>query len=185
MINLLPSERKSEIRAARINVILMRYVIFILAGIGLVAFLVLATFLSLATAQQGAKSRISENQAREATFSITKEEAEQFRSDLAVAKIILENEVKYSALIYKISASLPSGVVLDNLSVDSQTIGTNVVFSASAKSTQAALDLKTAFQNNKELFSNVYFQSISYSEDGGPYPYSTSLNATINPGVLE
>lgn len=185
MINLLPNERKSEIRAARINVILMRYVIFILAGIGLVAFLVLATFLSLATAQQNANNRIAENQVREATFADTKKEAEQFRSDLAIAKAIIDNEVKYSSLIYKISGSLPSGVVLDNLSVDSQTIGTNVVFSARAKSTQAALGLKTAFENNTELFSNVYFQSISFSDDNSQYPYSTSLNATINPGVLE
>lgn len=185
MINLLPTERKAEIRAARVNVVVMRYLLFLVAGIGLVTFLLIATFFSLATAQRNANTRIEENKSQEASFAITKNEADQFRSDLAIAKAIIDNEVKYSALIYKISASLPSGVVLENLSVDSQTIGTNVVFSARARSTQAALDLKTAFQNNTDLFSNVYFQSISYNEGQAGYPYSTSLNATINPGVLE
>ncbi len=184
MINLLPNEYKSEIRAARTNVLIVRYIILLLAGVVLIAGLLAATYFSLTLAQDAAKERVAENEKREAEFADTKKEADQFRSDLAIAKAIIDNEVQYSSLIYKISAVLPKNVILDSLSVDSQTIGTQVTFSASAKSTNDALALKTAFENEKELFSNVYFESITYQEEASSYKYKTSLSVVINKEAL-
>lgn len=184
MINLLPSDYKSEIRAARTNVIILRYISLMLVGVALVSFLVIATYFSLSISQQSSNARIKENSKREASFASVKKQAEQFRSDLSIAKAITDNEVKYSSLIYRISNALPDGVVLDTLAVDSQTVGTSVTFAASARSLKSAVALKTAFENNTALFENVYLETVTKA-DGGDYPYKTNLNATIRKEAIE
>ncbi len=158
----------------------------IISGILIVSALILGTYFTLSIAQDGAKQRVDENKKREALFADTKKEADQFRSDLAIAKAIINNEVKYSSLIYKISAALPPGVILSNLTVDSQTLGTQVTISAKAKSTRDAIALKTAFENQTELFSNVHFESITYQEDEDTgYHYQTELSVIIQKGALQ
>lgn len=186
MINLLPDAYKVEIRAGRVNVLLVRYIFLMLGGVILISGLLVGMYITLNVSAGNASNRLKENEARERNFAQTKKEAEAFRSDLTIAKSILDHDVRYSNLIYKISSAVPKGVILDSLNVDSQSLGASIVLNASATSYDNALALKHKFETRTDLFSDVHFQDVSYNKDGGnpPYLYQTSLSVVINKDAL-
>lgn len=187
MINLLPVEYKAEIRAGRLNTMLVRYMVLMLGGMGLLAVLLIGTYFTINVSRVSAQQRVDENEQRETSYNDVKKESEAFRSDLATAKAILDNEVKYSSLIYKISSALPSGVVLDSLTVSAESLGTQATINASAKSYSAAVKLKNSFEKNDELFSDVKFESITYQNDDtspDPYKYKINISLVINKEAL-
>lgn len=177
MINLLPPEEKRELRAARTNSLLLRYNLLLMGAVLFLALAIGIAYVYLTAAKVNAETTITENKAKVADFSEVQTEADAFRSNLTTAKQILDNEVIYTKVILAIAALMPSGTVLDKLSLDSQTFGTQTTLSAQAKSYDDALRLKDSFQNSP-LFSNVHFQSIN---SGGqpPYPLTVNLNVTI------
>ncbi len=180
MINLLPPAEKRQLRAARTNALLVRYNFFLL---GAVAFLCLAvgmTYIYLNNTKTGAEQAISQNKTKVASYAPTIAQAQQFRSNLATAKQILDHEVTYTKVILAISQLLPSGTVLENLHLDSQTFGTETILTAKAKDYTRALALKDSFQNSP-LFSNVHFQNITTSDasSNSGYPLTVNLNVTI------
>ncbi|QQG51042.1 MAG: PilN domain-containing protein [Candidatus Saccharibacteria bacterium] len=179
MINLLPHEEKRQLRAARSNTLLVRYNILLIAAVGFLAVAVGITFFYLTTTKTAAENTINQNTTKVSSFSSVEAEATQFKSDLAIAKQIIDREVAYTKVILGISKLLPSGVVLENLSLDAQTFGTETTLVAHAKSYNAAIALKDSFQKSP-LFSDVHFQSISSGEgDTSGYPFTVNLNITI------
>jgi len=179
MINLLPPTEKKELKAARTNVLLLRYNFFL---VGAVAFLGLATavtYFYLSTTKANAEQVINENAAKVSAYATTATQAEQFRKNLTTAKQILDHEVTYSKVIIGIAQTLPKGVVFTNLNLDSQTFGTETTFAAKAKSYDNALALKEAFEKSP-MFTNVHFQSITSGDSGDTgYPITINLNVTI------
>lgn len=178
MINLLPPADKKELRAARTNVLLVRYNFFLLSAIAFLGLATSITYFYLSSTKATAEQTISENESKVSAYATTTSEADQFRSNLATAKQILGNEVAYSNVITGISQALPSGVILTTLSLDAQTFGTETTFNARAKSYDRALAFKDAFENSP-LFTNVNFKSITTDAGDPGYPISVQLNATI------
>lgn len=180
MINLLPPEHKRQIRAARANTLLLRYNILLL---GCVVFLFLAiagVYVYLHSTKVAAEQTITDNESKVAGFSTVKGQAEQFKSNLSIAKQILNKEVTYTSVILKIAHLLPKGVVLDSVNLDSATFGTATTLTAKAKSYNDAIALKNAFQNS-DLFSDVHFQSIATSSgsDGSSADYPVTINLSV------
>lgn len=180
MISLLPPEQKREIGAARANTILIRYNILLLGALVFVTLAVGIAYVYLNNSKANAEKVISENKAKVASFSTIEDQAQVFRRNLVTAKQILDREVNYTKVILEISALLPSGVVLTNLSLDAATFGTPTTLIAQAKSYDQAITLKDTFSRSS-LFSDVHFQSINATEGGasGTYPITINLNVTI------
>jgi len=179
MINLLPDQEKRELRAARTNVLLLRYNIIWLGAVVLLALATGGVYAILANEKATAEQTIQENEAKAQEFAATSTEAEQFRNNLTTAKSILDNETTYSNVLVEIAQVVPSGVILENLDLDAGTFGQPTTFSAKARSYESALSLKEAFENSS-IFTDVNFQSISTAEaNEGGYPVSIQLNATI------
>lgn len=180
-MNLLPKEEKRQLQAARSNTLLLRYNIFLL---GVIVFLGVGTgitFVYLNTTQTNAENQISENKSKVSDYAAVESQANEFRSNLTTAKQILDREVAYTKVILEISGALPSGIVLENLNLDSQTFGTETVLVAHAKDYSRALALKDAF-GKSPLFSNVHFVSITSSDGGSAnpgYPITVNLGVTI------
>lgn len=175
MINLLPPEEKRQLRAARTNSLLLRYNIFLVGAVVFMGLAVGITYVFLSTAKANAEAIISENKTKVADFATVQAEADVFRTNLSIAKQILDNEVIYTDVMLAIAALLPSGTALDKLSLDSQTFGTPTTLSARTTNYEAALRLKDAFQNSP-LFTDVHFQSIT---SGGQSPYPLTVNLTV------
>ena len=182
MINLLPLAEKRQLKAARTNVLLVRYNILLLGAVIFLGMATGITYVYLNNTAANSEKVISDNQAKVSAYSATATQAEQFRSNLSIAKQILDHEVTYSKIIVGIAQILPSGVVFTSLNLDAQTFGTETTFTAQAKSYDRALALKDAFQASP-LFSNVHFQSITTTD--GTYPVSINLNVTIKKDVTK
>jgi Tfp pilus assembly protein PilN len=178
MINLLPLKERRELRAARTNTLLLRYnicflivVIFLGAAEGI-------TYLYMGNSKAAAEQTIAQNRAKVSNFATVAAEALQFQGNLATAKQILDREVTYSKTILAIAKLLPRGVVLENLTLDASTFGTETTLIATAKNYSRALALKGSFEKSP-LFSNVHFKSIAASAEGTRYPVTVNLNVTI------
>ncbi len=180
MINLLPPDEKSQLRAARTNALLIRYNFFLLGAVAFIGLALIVTFVFLTTFRAGYEQTIEQNKAKVSQYAKVAKEADQFRKNLATAKQILGNEVEYTKLILAIAHLLPKGVVLENLSLDAQTFGNATTLTAQAKSYGDAIDLKNAFQKSP-LFSDVHFQSIAANtgSTSSDYPITVTLSVTF------
>lgn len=189
MINLLPDEYKSEIRAGRANVILMRYILIMLAAVIVLSGLVAGSYVVLNTAQLNAEAKVEENQERVANYQDVRIQADAFRADLAIAKSVLDSDISFSKLIYKIASIVPSNVVLSDLTLDPKSFGSNVTMNANAKTFDDATKLKDAFMKSEDVFSNVQLQTIRSGDEGtsgtDEYPVQVNLSVVINKGALQ
>lgn len=186
MINLLADDKKKEIRAGRANVVLLRYIIMaLIAGVVLVV-IVIGAYFSLSHSRTLAQERVEQNVTQRNSYSQSVIEANDFRSDLLTAKTILDKDISYSTAILKIARSIPDGIVIDSLSLSPETIGQPIDLTAHAKNKDAALNLKTSFENNKELYSNVQINSIDFgSSSTDSHPVNITLTLTINKAALQ
>lgn len=187
MINLLPEERKSEIRAGRTNVLLLRYIVILLSAVVVLGGLVGGSYVVLNSAQESAQVKVGENQARVSAYNDVKVQADAFRSDLATAKSVLDDDLSFTKLIYKIADAVPRNVVLDDLTLDPAMFGSPVTMNASAKTFDDASRLKNAFINQHEIFTSVQLQSLQTDESSAnsAYPVKVTLKVVMNKGALK
>lgn len=194
MINLLPDDKKKEIRAGRANVILLNYVIMSIGAAVLVGLIVVGAYATQSISRANAQGRVAESDQAAAKYADTKKEADEFRSNLATAKQITDKQTYYSKLLLKIASVVPQGVVLDSLELNPANFGSEATLSAHAKTYEDALQLKSTFQKSTQLFSDVHFSSIQTgggetSDTGGAadtaYPVSISLSVIINKDAVK
>lgn len=186
MINLLPPQEKKQISAGRVNVLLRRYCIITLLLLVLLAIVIAGFYLLLTNNKSSAQDSIDSNNARLAEYHSAQKDVEAFKSNLAIAKSILGNEIHYSEVITKIANTLPQGVVLQSLNLDSSTFGKPMSLNALAKTNNDALRLKSSLEKSN-LFQNVYLESVTASPagDAGSYPVAISINVTLKPEVIK
>ncbi len=188
MINLLPDSHKAEIRAARTNVLLIRYIAILIAAITTLGGLVAGSYIALNGARDSAEQKVAENQQRVGQYQSIKAQADAFRSDLTVAKSILDQHISFARLVYKIADAVPKNVILDGLALDPQTFGTKITITASAKSFEDAAKLKDSFARKQDVFSSVEIQSIQSGASNGSgtdYPVKVNLGVVINKGAAQ
>ena len=179
MINLLPPALKKDINAGRVNVLLVRYIWLLVMLIALLAvFVVFATFV-LRGIRSNAEAQINDNTQRATSYAAIKARATTFQSNLATAKSILSRQTNYSSIILDISAHLPAGVVLENISLDAKTFGTPMELRAKAKSREAANNLKDSLESSS-IFKDVQFKSLTNTTDANGYSVSVVLQVTID-----
>lgn len=180
MINLLPPDQLRELRAARANTLLLRYNIFL---IGILVFIVLSlvvVYFYLATIQSAAEATKRDNDAKVTSYARINSQADAFRKDLASAKDILDQEATYSKTILTIAGQLPSGVVIDTLSLDASTFGTPTVLALKARDQASALAAKEAFQKSP-IFSAVHFTNLTTAKSASDgYPVTANLSVVIS-----
>lgn len=178
MINLLPENTKREIRAARANVVLLRYNILTLIAVGMLVLICVLFYAILHNSQSNAVSTNSDNNAIVASYDDTRKQADEYRKNLTIARQILSNGANYTDVVFAITKLLPDGVILDGISVSSDTFGQQTSFTAQAKSYAKAMELKQNFQSST-VFSNVYFQNLT-DNSAGEYPIAVTLSAKLN-----
>lgn len=177
MINLLPPETKTQLAAARANRLLLRYNFLLLAAIAFLLAAIGLVYVYLGNAKAMAEASIVENISKVGDYNAVEAEANSFKQNLTNVKQILDNDVTYTKVILEIANVLPSGVVLDTLSLDSATFGTPTTLTARVRDYPTVLALKDSLQKSS-LFSNVSIQTIS-SEGTGEYPLTATFSVTI------
>jgi hypothetical protein len=185
MINLLPYDAKHEIRAARTNVMLMRYIIVLAVAIIFLSTVGFSIYTVLMSTKASAENTIKDNLAKASSYTSSENEATGLKNSLSAAKVVLDKEVRYTKVITGIAALMPSGAVIDSLNLSATSFGAPTTLLVYAKTTDIALAIKDRFQASP-LFSNVAFTSISSaSPQSKDYPITATLSVTINKGAAQ
>lgn len=181
MINLLPDDYRKELRAARSNVILLRYIgVLGLAGLFL-AFTIFGSIFLLNQTKISAEILISSNDTKADVYDSTKNQIDSLSGSLGEAKNILDQETPYSKILVNLAQLMPANTVIGKIALDASTINsTPVTITVYAKTTNDTVALKDRFQSSP-LFSDVNFETISDSNSGvSAYPVSATMTLKIN-----
>ena len=178
MINLLPYDTKKQTRAARMNVLILRYIFILHLS---AAFLLLSCAVVYFTLKNN--KIISTEKVNNNTASSAQTQTGSSGTDIATAKNILDGQVSYSDVIAGIATALPTGTVLDSLSLNDTSFGTTTNLKILSRSADNETKLKENF-NNSTLFSNYKLDSTSPNQSNSSgYPYTINISITINKGT--
>lgn len=185
MINLLPPETKRQIRAARMNVVLYRYCLLILATALLLGGVFGIGLWSDINDRNLADQSKADAQTAATPYAKTKLAAEAFAKDLTAARTILGSNTSFSKLVLDIAAIVPPGVVLNNLTLGATAkADTPLDISGRASSYGAAVSLKNSLEASP-IFEKVNIVNVTQTDVSGQnvsdiakrYPFAVSLKA--------
>jgi len=185
MINLLPDSSKKQIRSARMNVNLISYIITLCFAVIFLSLVCFISYLILNDSKTAAEKIITNNQSTSSAInSPLDSQIGTMNTNFSVAKNIFGKQISYSNIIMSLGSVMPSGVVIDSLSFDSNTISSSITIKARAKSSENVTTLKSNLQSST-LFSNSNVGNISNSQtDTTGYPAEFSIVLTIR-GALK
>ncbi|MES2630571.1 MAG: PilN domain-containing protein [Patescibacteria group bacterium] len=180
MINLIPSNKKAELRAARTNVILVRYIVMILLALIFILGAMYVTRTVLGFTKANSESIIASNETKADIYSSTKAEVESLSASLTETKVLLDQEIRYSKVFVNIAQQMPEGTIFEKLTLDSASFaGTPITTKVYAKTSANAVSLREQFEKSP-MFAGVSFQAIS--ESGSTvegYPVSVDITFTL------
>lgn len=184
MINLMPDDTKKELRAARVNVMLSRYIfVLILAGLFL-ALVLFGSFYLLNQSRESSLQLIQTNGVKADVYSSTKAQVDELSGSLNGARTILDQEVRYSNVLINFAQLMPSGTVIGEITLDTNSFGAPFTVAVYARTTNDAVALQDRFQSSN-LFSDVSFQSISESGGIEGYPVNATMTLTLNKAAAQ
>ncbi len=179
MINLLSDQRKDDIRAARANIILVRYSAIILLAILFIAGSLYVSYSLLQVTKSSNEAIIESNDTKADIYSDTKAEVDALSAKLSDASGVLNQEVRYSQVLVKLGQLTPAGTILDKLTLTTANFsGTPTEITAYAKSTSEASTLQSQFQGSP-LFTQVTLQGTETQGIDG-YPVTVKMTVTFN-----
>ena len=181
----MPDDAKKEIRSARTNVVLTRYIVVIILAFSFLVLLLEGSYVVLTQTKMSAEQLIEANDTKAGVYNSTKAQVDELASRLSQAKTILDQEVLYSKVLMNIGQQMPAGTVLENITLDSNSFaGTPVNLKAYAKTTADAVTLREKFQATP-IFTNVNFNSVSDSAGIPGYPVSVSMTLSITKAATQ
>lgn len=178
----MPSDARRQLQAARTNVTLVKYVIFLCFAAIFLAAACFFVYFFLQNSKTAAEEVLKNSNSQDTSYASVQSQANSLRTTLSSAKSILDQEILYSETITGIASALPEGVVLDTLTLNSTTFGAPVKLQLRARTTEAALRLEKNFQASP-LFSGFNMESLSTSSQSSEYPVTVGINIMINRGV--
>lgn len=181
MINLMPDDLKKELRAARVNVLLIRYMGVILAAFGFLVFILFGSFFLLSQTQASSQALIDANDTKADVYSSTKTQVNELSTQLSEAKGILDAEILFSHVLTNLGQQMTAGTIIDKVTLSKDSFsGTPVTLKIYAKTTNDAVALRDRFQSST-FFTNVSFQTISDTAGGiTGYPISATMTLTLD-----
>ena len=190
MINLLPPTRLHNLRLARSNTVLRRYVEFMLLGIALIIIAVSAAYYLLNIQQKNVQSTVRISQTKIRKLEPVQKQAEQLNVTVNTIAGLLARNVKFSDMLTQIGGVMPQGSVLTGLQFSIEDLKSPLVISAQVDTEQKAAILRNNLASSP-LFSKVTIQSISQYDpqptvgapatQDSPYKFTTVLKAYLKP----
>lgn len=183
MINLSPYDLKKQIKAARANSLLVKYLIILMLA-SLFIGIICATFYVILedsrpapiTATPATKTAVPQT-ADLNGYNQARIQATKINNDLQNAKNILSEQISYSAILTEIANILPSGTIIDKLDLSTNTLN-NLSLKIYSKSSSASSEIKQNIEKSS-ILSNFNLKSVK-TETTNPAGYSTTIEITVN-----
>lgn len=192
VINLLGTQAKAEIRAARLNVRLRRFallsffaclVVFAIYGVG---------FYYVMQEKAVAEQQLNQDKAAVQKFEKILNEARTYKSNLAIASKVLSTGTSYSTFLTETARILPPGSILTGLTLSnlgaSSTVAKSNTFVLNARATSygGALLVKENLETSA-LYENVSLNDVTAVEIttqstalDKKYPFILTIKATAS-----
>lgn len=182
MINLLPPNEKKALKAARTNVLLLRYNALTLLVIGFLVASLTLVYVYLSNQRQAAETTITDNSQREGIYQSVKAEATAFRNQLADAKTILDTQISYSKAVIRLSSLFPEGTALkDRLDLNDASFSSPLTLSVGVQDELAAQRLLESFESSTEYVEKITKNQITIGD--GNYPYTMIVTVSLKKGI--
>ena len=190
MITLLPYKIRENLKLAKRNSVLTKYIALLLAvGLFLGLYYVGMKF-QINNIKESNESQIvyaaKKDQARVDKENTAKAEATSINSALSTAKNSFSHP-SYFKLLTALANSMPNGSIIKTLSISNSTMKSPIQLLL--KSNDAVSGLKEGFARNNEIFTKVSVDSVTSNNDSGEenpnYPTMATVNITINTEALK
>jgi len=180
MINLLADDRKEQIQAARVNVILARYGVILLLALAFLAGTLFVSYQILQNTKASADAIVESNDIKADVYSETKTEVDTLSTKLNESRAILDQEVRYSHLLTTIGQLMPAGTVIDSLDLNEQSFnGMPIEIKMYAKNNETAVAIRDQLQS-APLFTQVNLKGTDAANGISGYPISVTLSVVLN-----
>ena len=180
MINLLADERKNDIRAARVNVILSRYIAIILMALVFMMAVLFVSYTVLQNTMSTAQTRIDSNDVKADIYSNTKAQVDTLSSKLADTKSTLEQEISYSKVLTTLGQVMPEGTVIGSFELNEASFtGSQMELKTYAKTNEGAVVIAEKLRASP-LITQVSLQSTDTAQGIEGYPIGVNLTITLN-----
>ncbi|MBN9397685.1 hypothetical protein BGO18_04175 [Candidatus Saccharibacteria bacterium 47-87] len=180
MINLLATDQKAEIKAARTNLLLVRYIGLILIAFAFIGGALYISYSVLEGTKNNTESLITASAEKANIYHDTQAQVETLNSQLGAASTAFTQEVRYSSFLVKLGQVMPPGTILGELALNESNFnGTPFELKAYAKTTTEASSLQSQLQVSP-LFSKVTPLSTGSDQGIDKYPVQVKLSVTLN-----
>lgn len=178
MINLLPPQARTNIKIARNNTTLLRYVELLILALLVVttAYIVGQYFLS--TQQSNVQNVVDANKVVIDELKTVQNDAEQLSATINTISGLLSREISFSDTLEQTSALLPQGSVLTGLQFSIEDLKSPLVITAQVDTEAKAAVLLKNLQSS-DLFENTQLVSISQIKE------ETSVTTPLAPTTPE
>lgn len=178
MINLLPTNQKSEISYARRNTRLLKISSWLIISILIAATIIFAGNLYIIRSTNSYQSKVDES--KKSLENEQLGDAQQRITDLTnnvtLIQKVIENNILLSKLLKKAGAAMPSGTVL--LTLDITKIAGGIDLSAGAKDYQSATQIQVNLADPKNnVFEKADIVSIDCNGTSNLYPCTVNIRA--------
>lgn len=183
MINLLPTDIKDDIRAARANTIIIRYMMIITLAFLFIVAALYTSYTVLTMTKASAEDRIASNEVnvQASAYNETKQQVSALSANLAEARPLFDNEVHYSRVLVRLGQVLPAGTVLGPTTLTAANFsGTPAELTVYAKSTTEADQVQSQLQAAAPFLSQVTVKATEEDKGITGYPVSVKLDAVIS-----
>lgn len=183
MINVMPDDTKKQLRAARANVTLSRYILISIIAFGFLVALLFGSSFVLAQTQTSAEALIEANDTKASVFEETQTQIDQLSQDLGSARTVLDQQISYSSILRSLGTAMTPGTVLDSFELsDTAASGSPVEVRIYATNTEALTRLRDSLANSPS-FSSADLGSVSSQDGIEGYPVSATMTIVINRGA--
>ena len=198
MINLLPPERNLNMRVARNNTILRRYLELVVVSLVVIAAAVAGAYYFLYSQQQSIEKTVAINQDKVKALEPVQKQAEQLSVTINTIAGLMSKNVKFSDMLTQIGGIMPEGSVLTGLQFSLENLSSPLIVSAQVENEERAAVLRNNLASSP-LFKDAEIITITEikSDDTAdstvttpaapqvenPYKYTTTINAYFKDGI--
>ncbi len=177
MINLLPPQRLANLRIARSNTILRRYIELSLMSIIILIAAVVMAYYFLHSQQVNTRSIVDINKKKVAQLEPVQKQATQLSSTVNIIAGLFSHNIEFSDMLTQIGGLMPQGSVLTGLQFSVEDLKSPLEISAQVDNEQKAAILRNNLATSK-LFSKVDIKTVAKNNTPGSTSQGTDTTTT-------
>ncbi|MBP9738559.1 PilN domain-containing protein [Candidatus Saccharibacteria bacterium] len=207
MINLLPPQQLANIRIARSNTLLRRYIELLLLALLIIITALTVAYYFMNVQQSNVQQVVDTDQAKISELEPVQKQAEQLSATVNTIAGLLSRDVVFSDMLVQIGGLMPQGAVLTGLQFSIEDFKSPLIISAQVDTEEKAAVLLKNLQGS-DLFQSAEIKTIDQTEKedtstststltpttsatapvvaDSPYKYTTVINAYFkqnSPGI--